>query len=459
MKSEKRFIKMLGYTAGLALMVSVALACSKKSAKGQEEAKPGITYEASSEIFPNTERGFAKTLNVQSGGAPLNLVQLKSFRGQNISLVVRVFYLNAYKDRPLDAAELQLINSDLNNLREAGLKGVIRFAYTDQIDGIDAPLSVVQQHLDQLKPVFETHKDVIAFVQAGFIGAWGEWHNSSNGLTSPENKKIVLEKLLSVLPKNIMVQVRTPLYKQGVFNTTSPVSKTQGYSTDNIARVGHHNDCFLSSTDDYGTYLNIAAEKQYISNEALYVPVGGETCPPLAGFSPNCVEGRTQMKLLKWTYINIDYYVPTINAWKASGCFEEFQRSLGYRFAMISSNLPETASGTLKLNLQIINNGYAPLYNKKSTSLVLKNKASGAFHSVPLGYDMRDCKPSATITLDESVSLAGIPAGEYALYIRIADQAESLKSRLEYAVRFANAGTWTTDNGGMNDLKTSLKIN
>jgi len=459
MKRKSRFGRLMMYGAGFVLLMSIAFACSKKKDDPATEPEPGVKYESSSEIFPNTERGFAKTMTVQSGGAPLNLVQLNTFRAQNISLVVRVFYFNAYKDKPLDPAELTLIQTDLDNLRQAGLKGVVRFAYTDQIDGTDAPLVIVQQHMDQLKPVFEANKDVIAFVQAGFIGAWGEWHNSSNGLATPENKKIVLEKLLSVLPKELMVQVRTPVYKQGVFNTTSPLTKAQGYSTENIARVGHHNDCFLSSTDDYGTYLNIATEKQYISNEALYVPVGGETCPPLAGFSPTCIEGRTQMKLLKWTYINIDYYIPTINAWKASGCFEEFQRSLGYRFSMVNSSFATETSGSFKMNLQLINNGYAPLYNKKIASLVLKNKVSGAFYAVPLAYDMRESKPGVIVTLDESVSLSGIPAGDYALYLRVADQAVSLNDRIDYAVRFANAGTWTTDNGGMNDLKSSLKIN
>jgi hypothetical protein len=165
------------------------------------------------------------------------------------------------------------------------------------------------------------------------------------------------------------------------------------------------------------------------------------------------------MKLLKWTYINIDYYAPTINAWKASGCFEEFQRGLGYRFSMVSSNLPTEASSSLKMNLQIINNGYAPLYNKKIASLILKNKTTGTLYTAPLTYDLRECKPLVTVTLDETVGLSGIPAGDYSLYLRVADQAASLKDRAEYAVRFANTGTWIAENGGMNDLKSNVKIN
>lgn len=458
MVRDKNYSKLIAWSVLIVVLFSAAMACKKsKSGTSTEVIKSELKYEASSELFPNSERGFTKTFTIRNG---LNLTSLKTFRNQNITLIVRVFYLESYKSKALDQAAFDWIQTDLNNMREAGLKGIVRFAYTEAMDGTDAPLAIVEQHLDQLKPIFEANKDVIAFVQAGFIGAYGEWHSSSNGLATAENQKKVLTKLLNVLPKEIMVQVRTPLQKQNAFNTTTAVTKAQGYSGEDLARVGHHNDCFLSSTDDYGTYQNIPLEKQYISNDALYVPVGGETCPPLAGFSANCVEGRTQMKLLKWTYVNLDYYQPTINAWKSSGCFDEFQRSLGYRLSLVSSAFPSevSVSGSLKLDIKIINNGYAPLYNKKNASLILKNTSTGVFHEVKLGYDLRECKPTTTITLDESANLAGIPAGDYLLYLRIADQSDRLKDRMEYAVRLANTNGWVAENGGMNDLKSSLKI-
>jgi len=458
MVRDKNYSKLIAWSVLIVVLFSAAMACKKsKSGTSTEVIKSELKYEASSDLFPNSERGFTKTFTVRNG---LNLTSLKTFRNQNITLILRVFYLELYKSKALDQAAFDWIQTDLNNMREAGLKGIIRFAYTEAMDGTDAPLAIVEQHLDQLKSILEANKDVIAFVQAGFIGAYGEWHSSSNGLATAENQKKVLTKLLNVLPKEIMVQVRTPLQKQNAFNTTTTVTKAQGYSGEDLARVGHHNDCFLSSTDDYGTYQNIPLEKQYISNDALYVPVGGETCPPLAGFSANCVEGRTQMKLLKWTYVNLDYYQPTINAWKSSGCFDEFQRSLGYRLSLVSSAFPSEVSvnGSLKLDIKIINNGYAPLYNKKNTSLILKNKSTGVFYEVKLGYDLRECKPTTTITLDESANLAGIPAGDYLLYLRIADQSDRLKDRMEYAVRLANTNGWVVENGGMNDLKSSLKI-
>ena len=420
----------------------------------------GINYELSTAIFPNPERGFMHTMDVHSEGTPLNASLLNSQRSQNISLVLRFFYLDAFKDKAISAAELLLIQGDLDIIRNAGLKAILRFAYTDDIAGTDAPYAIVEQHIDQLKPVFETNQDVIAFVQAGFIGAWGEWHSSSNGLATTENEKKVLNKLLSVLPQGIMVQVRTPVIKQQIYNSTLPVDESIAYSAENKARVGHHNDCFLSGGTDYGTYNNVVAEKQYISNEALYVPTGGETCPPTDGYNPGCTEGRNEMKLLKWTYLNLDWYPATINAWKTSGCFDEFHTYLGYWLALVSAKFPAQAAvnSSIAVQINITNKGYAPLYNKKLTYLVLKNKTSGNYYNVNLTTDLRDCKPLATLAINETVSLSGIPAGEYQLYLRIADNAENLKSRIEYAVRLANTDVWVEDNGGMNNLKHSVTI-
>ena len=419
-----------------------------------------ISYDISAAIFPNPERGFMHTMDVHSEGAPLSTSLLATMRSQNVSMILRYFYLENFKDKGISAAELLLIQGDLDKIRNAGLKAILRFAYTDDIAGTDAPYAIVAQHIDQLKPIFETNKDVIAFVQAGFIGAWGEWHSSSNGLATTANETKVLSKLLSVLPQGIMVQVRTPLAKQQIYNSTLPVSADIAYTSEGRARVGHHNDCFLTGGTDYGTYNNVTAEKQYISDDALYVPTGGETCPPTNGYDPSCNAGRNEMKLLKWTYLNLDWYPATINAWKNSGCFDEFHTYLGYRLALVNAKIPDQAAvnATLAVAINITNSGYAPLYNKKNTYLVLKDKTSGTLYEVALATDLRACKPAGTLAISETPSLTGVPAGTYNMYLRIADNAASLKSRIEYAVRLANTDVWVEDNGGMNNLKHQLII-
>jgi hypothetical protein len=455
----KRIYK--GYLWWLLAAVFVGANCSKSSGSGSTQTDDGtITYEQSSALFPNPERGFIKTINVNSGGAGLDLAQMQLLRRDNVSMILRLYYFNAFKDKQLDQATLQLIQADFDKIRTAGLKIILRFAYTDDMAGTDAPLNIIEQHLDQLKPLFEANQDVIAFVQAGFIGAWGEWHSSSNGLANTESRRAVLTKLLAVLPADLMVQVRTPVYKQEIFNTTIALNASEAYTTAAKARVGHHNDCFLSNSTDYGTYTNVAVEKQYISSEASYVPTGGETCPPTDGFNPNCSTSTNEMKLLKWTYLNLDWYPATITAWKNTGCFDEYQKSLGYRLALTEGNFPDeaTAGASLKVVLSIANKGYAPLYHKKNTVLVLKNTATGTYYDKPLSIDLRTCKPAATLKVEESVSLAGVPAGTYELYLKIADKAASLSERAQYAIRLANNNGWLEEHGGINNLKHNLVV-
>lgn len=442
------------------LMVVIA-GCKKTKTTTPPPVDDGtINYDISTAIFPNPERGFIHTYITYSEGDGLNTAQLNLLRNSNVSMILRFFYLEKFKDKAISTAELSLIQDDLDKIRNAGLKVILRFAYTDDISGTDAPYSIVEQHIDQLKTIFENNKDIIAFVQAGFIGAWGEWHSSSNGLATTDNERKVLNKLLSVLPPDIMVQVRTPGAKQNIFNSASPVDKAIAYSNESRARVGHHNDCFLTGGTDYGTYNNVVAEKQYISDDALYVPTGGETCPPSSGYDPSCFEGRNEMKLLKWTYLNLDWYPATINGWKSSGCFDEFQTNLGYRLALVSAKLPKeiTAGGTLAAKMSITNKGYAPLYNRKMAYLVFKNTATGEYYEKPLVTDLRDCKPSATLEINENISAAGVPAGTHKLYLRIADKATNLKSKIEYAVRLANTDVWVIENGGMNNLKHEVVI-
>ncbi len=88
-------------------------------------------------------------------------------------------------------------------LRDNGFKIILRFAYTfnEPEPHNDAPLEIVLSHIDQLTPILQRNADVIALMEAGFIGRWGEWHNSSNGLANTSDMRTILFKLLDALPK------------------------------------------------------------------------------------------------------------------------------------------------------------------------------------------------------------------------------------------------------------------
>ena len=441
-------------------VTALLFACKKeKNPSVHEPQSVTIKYTENTDAFANPEKGFMHLIIANSVADSLNLNNMMVQRDQNITLVHRLYYLTEFRDKDIAADYLDMMSKDMEKVRRSGLKAILRFAYSNNIGEADASKERIISHINQLKTFFTNNKDVIAFVQAGFIGAWGEWHSSTNGLGTVDNQKAVLEALLAAVPGNIKIQLRTPGYKQNIYNTTTPVSKEQAQANAPIARVGHHNDCFLSDATDMGTYTNPTVEKTYISQEASYVPVGGETCPPSAGYSVGCDAARTQMQLLKWTYMNLDWYKPTVDGWNATGCFKEFQRNLGYRLVLLEGTFPKevNAGGNIAFNLKLVNKGYAPVYNPKKMFLVLKSAANT--YSFPVNYDVRDIKPLAQAEISAQVAATGVQKGDYKLYLKIADEETSLQERSEYSIRFSNTTGYVTDNGGLNDLNYTIKIN
>jgi hypothetical protein len=61
-----------------------------------------------------------------------------------------------------------------------------------------------------------------------------------------------------------------------------------------------------------------------------------------------------------------------------------------------------------------------------------------------------------TVRLSAALPKALTP-GEYDLYLALPDAAEPLRSRPEYAIRFANQGVWDAA-AGMNRLAHTVKI-
>ncbi|WP_276381426.1 DUF4832 domain-containing protein [Flavobacterium sp. H4147] len=443
------------------LFLNFASSCQSDGGDNKEETSGDekVTYTVSNEVFTNPERGFMHTWQVNSEGSAMTAASLNNLKKENVSLILRLYYLEKFKTSALSQTQLDLIKTDFTRLRESGLKCVLRFAYTDAQDGTDASVAVISGHLDQLKPILEDNKDVIAFVQAGFVGAWGEWYYTTNQLTTPANKKMILDKLLATFPKETKIQVRTPKIKQDFVATTTAMDATVGYGTTNTARLGFHNDCFMASVDDYGTYVNVTAEKTYVSNEALFVPTGGETCPPTDVPIASCSIAEKEMTLLKWTYLNLDYYGPVLQEWRNNNCFTDFERKLGYRLALASSSVTKQASvnGTLALNAIVNNTGFAPVYNPKNAYLILRSTANGTVYKKKLDFDVRKVVPRVSFNLKESVSLSSIPAGTYELLLKIEDSSSKLSERPDYCIRFANTGVWESTTG-FNKLSQTVII-
>ncbi len=99
-------------------------------------------------------------------------------------LVQVYFYLHGYKDKDLDQAAYDKMDAYFEALEELNLKAVLRFAYIwDETRPLQLEPSVAQtiSHIRQLKPFIEKWESRIHVLQAGIIGAWGEWDAAARG--------------------------------------------------------------------------------------------------------------------------------------------------------------------------------------------------------------------------------------------------------------------------------------
>ena len=125
-----------------------------------------------------------------------------------------------------------------------------------------------------------------------------------------------------------------------------------------MARVGFHNDCFLASTDDYGTfydYGNSVSKKdtgnfilrKYFEADSRFLAVGGETCDD--AFSPqnDCApfgHAEKEMAAMHYSYLNAAYNNQVNNDWDSLGCMKSIKQKLGYRLVLKNASFPKIAT-------------------------------------------------------------------------------------------------------------------
>jgi hypothetical protein len=301
----------------------------------------------------------------------------------------------------------------------------------------------VLAHIEQLTPLWREHADVIAVLHAGFVGAWGEWHASTNGLTEPAARKSIFDALLAALPADRMTLSRRPSFKQVAYG--GPLTADTMFSGTPLSRVGHLNDCFLASANDVGTY-QVSGERDYAIADSQFVPVGGETCGVYPARS-DCEPALAELALLHWSFLNTSYHPEVIAGWRSAGCFDQIACRLGYRFALLRHESPQTArvGGALSIALQVVNDGYARMYNPRPVELVLVGPVRRV---LAVDADPRAWAPGETADVCLASALpADLPAGSYQLGVRLPDAAASLRDNPDYAVRFANAAGWDAATG------------
>lgn len=445
-----------------------------------------VVYQPSLENFPNPERGFYRQVAPFFLGLQrYPLTSLSYLRAEGMSLVRAYYVIDEFIDLPLTPAFLDALHADFAAVRTSRVKIIIRFAYSFPCFGVsgpcdpggygptDAPLARVLGHIQQLAPVLQANSDVIAFMEMGFIGAWGEWHTSTNNLVTSSrllnsHSTAIADAVLTALPADRMAALRYPYHKQSLYGP-DPLTAAQAFNGTAKARVGAHNDCFLADATDTGTYDNPAnpahdAEyfKNYLHADNRFVPQGGETCSSGPAAQPyiSCANALGELARMRWSTINTEFEPGVIDLWKSQGCYDEIARRLGYRFRLLDATLPRAAipGGSLRVVINLVNDGWAAPYNARPAELVLRNTATSQVHTFPLPVDPRFWGGGESHTVDHTLSLpAGIPAGTYRYLLHLPDPEPLLKGVAEYSVRLANLNVWESATG-FNDLLATVTI-
>ncbi|MBI2393373.1 MAG: DUF4832 domain-containing protein [Deltaproteobacteria bacterium] len=408
------------------------------------------TYEEDDAAFGNPERGW-----MDGGG--IGLVDGSSYvgiRDKGFTLAYAKVRLDTWRAQPLPKTFLDALDAGFGRVRAAGIKVVLRFVYNDGSGG-DASEATILGHIAQLRPVLAKNVDAIAVWQGGFIGAWGEWHSSTNGLDNPTSRRKIAEAMLTALPKERMIQLRTPHFKAELWKDPTP--EALWFTGEEQGRVGHHNDCFLASASDEGTYVDpIATWKDWLEKDVRALPMGGESCRKNA--LTTCDNAQKELARFRWSFYNPYWHPDVFAQWGAEGCRDAIGKRLGYRLVLDEASWARALppGGVLPIRLKIRNVGWAPMFNPRPLRIVLDDGKTRQAATLP--FDPRRFLPGTTTTVTARLRVpANATVGKARLELWLPDPSGLLAPRPEYAVHVASKGVWDGKRG-TNLLTDALPI-
>ncbi len=477
------------YMAASLFALAFALTACQSSVPLQPNASRIVTYSPSSELFNNPERGWAQSVGINNADqteAPLTLERLNALKNstERMSMVRKYYQLRPFMTGDISALFLENLQKDFDAVREAGMKLVPRFVYVWNLSNnrSDADTNTALQHLEQLKPVLQQNEDVLAMLEAGMVGAWGEWHTSSNGhvdnfTLAPQASALqIRDKLLEVTPVSRFVAMRYLYWHKYQF-WNQPLSDQNAFANTMHARVAHHNDMVAEDANwtvtgrGCGGCPSFEIMRQYARQDTRFAPQTGEpTGNPNDNF-PTTGDPRPGLSEMHYSMLvrnaNPDENAPHYQHWINAGYIDDLTRQLGYRLQLVRSELPAQArvGGSINGRIVIKNVGWAAPYNRRGLELVLRHKVTQKVQRLDLlqpanpALDPRFWSPEAgEIQLDIALNLpANLEPGTYDLLLNLPDPMPTLNARPEYAIRLANQNTWEA-NTGFNRLGASLEV-
>ncbi|SEK69433.1 DUF4832 domain-containing protein [Ruminococcus albus] len=437
------------------------------------------------------------------------LIDLSDFSAQNRKGENPVKHSdNAYIDSSKDDVE-KAFGELLARLRKNNQSAVIRFAYDYKYrgktaDGVDEDGNhyyrtvweptddkFIEQHQEKVGAVISRYTDVIAAVECGIIGPWGEMHTSDR--TDAASEKKIIGKWLEVLPEDLTVNVRKPsdfCAWSGVKlkNIDSYVAKegTDAY------RIGLYNDGYLGSVTDLGTYKDRDKEIKWLTTQTDHTLFGGELVlwDDEEGGAPlnNIAYFEKEGFKTHTSYLNKDWHDGVMDGFRSTTYnggdslykgktseFDYLRNRMGYRFVVrdVQMTTELSADENFALETTIENVGFGNLFKNEQTSVIIKgNGLEKEFKLWDLdsdkgekasNYDARKWLSGTSLTDRKSNIMSAeldlpddMPEGTYKVYFKIANRKNG---EGEYPIRFSNEGSNVYDTKLKANFVGSFKIN
>ncbi|MCK5457773.1 MAG: DUF4874 domain-containing protein, partial [Melioribacteraceae bacterium] len=354
------------------------------------------------------------------------LMNARRYESHGMTLLQAYCYLTDFNDKPLSEEKIVLLQRSLNRCRDAGLKILLRFAYEKTSNRKIGPsIETILSHLDQLAPIIQNNKDVIYVLQAGFVGAWAEWHNSAQYIEEDHSSlAAIVAKELQILPQDRMIQLRVmPKYKRWlledpILNEPILLDEKNAFSGVPAARLGFANDGFMANISDGGSwseppfYANPGnPEFDRLTLESPYMAVDGELYWSDQGGSIDGLKAALRLRLHHFTSLSFTHSYSgyegkrySIDRWMETTIteeklskenlpisdgyfrnyegkqierteFEYIRDHLGYRIELQNAKFPNKISmhESLPVKIELINRGFATLINPRHVYFVLIN--------------------------------------------------------------------------------------
>jgi hypothetical protein len=425
----------------------------------------------SSEVYPD---GFVDK-RLQTYGA----------NKDGIALTQLYIYLTEWVGQDIPSQGLDNIQKMLDGLSSKGFKAILRFAYNYtglNTSGGESEKWILR-HIQQLQPLLKKNSGLIATVQIGFIGAWGEWHTSPLAQDQSAKDNIV-RALLEALPQDLTVEIRYPTLKNAL-------ALPEGY----LQRIGYANDYFTAGEhkyapgndfvpgDDWYKQVQKESPNLYVSGE---IPYAEQT---EMGLSDLISTSKTLRILRDHHYSAFDItqnFELNISSWKQQSVTPSFLRSnkilfsddyfkdgegktvartyfdfvrdhLGYRLNMLPDARVTANGDQVNYDFRFTNTGFAKLINLKPIYLVFINGQGQVAKELKIMDKGGDWQPFDPQLNDYEPLVHQIKgtinvglSGEYSVGLWMPEERSSLKYDGRYAVKWASNATlnhWTDTDG------------